>query len=158
MHVEKIGFEANPKHTVGYRLVVYHGSGWSRHAWTCASGTSDRFMNSYLAPRMPSFVVAKLRNSWLLRVLGALNLNILHHHLLRPESVGDSFTQAIAALFLSLQRGVQPHLSGAGIRDAGAISGLECTAMMAAGLWVRAHGGLDDAGHAEPAWQVPSVR
>jgi len=35
--VEKIGFEVNLKHTVCYRPEAYHGPGWSRHAWTCAS-------------------------------------------------------------------------------------------------------------------------
>ena len=124
MHVEKIGFEANPKHTVGYRLVVYHGSGWSRHAWTCASGTADR--------------------SWA--------PDAAH------ELAGGSFTQAIAALFLFLQHGVWPHLSGAGIRDAGAISGLECTALLAVGPQVRMDGEIDGARHAQPAWQVRSVR
>jgi hypothetical protein len=33
-------------------------------------------MNSYLAPEMPSFCVANLRNSWLLRAIRALNLGI----------------------------------------------------------------------------------
>lgn len=34
-------------------------------------------MNSYLMPKMPSFCVANLRNSLLLRAILALNLNIL---------------------------------------------------------------------------------
>jgi hypothetical protein len=35
-------------------------------------------MNSYLAPKMPSFCVANLRNSQLLRAIRALKLNILN--------------------------------------------------------------------------------
>ena len=51
-------------------------------------------MNSYLAPRMPSFFVAKLRNSTLLRAHCASNLNILHHHLLRPDLTRGSLAIA----------------------------------------------------------------
>jgi len=53
-------------------------------------GTSDQIMNSYLAPKMSSFIVAKLRNSQLLRALDASNLNILHHNLLRSELIRGS--------------------------------------------------------------------
>jgi hypothetical protein len=48
-------------------------------------GTFDLFMNSYLAPKISSFCVAHLRNSWLLRAIRALNLNTLEHKLLRSE-------------------------------------------------------------------------
>ena len=43
-----------------------------------AWGTSDLFVNSYLAFKRSSFGVANLRNSWLLRAIPALNLNILN--------------------------------------------------------------------------------
>jgi len=42
-------------------------------------------MNSYVAPRISSFFVAILRNSWLLRAICASNLNIFNHHLLRSR-------------------------------------------------------------------------
>jgi hypothetical protein len=49
-------------------------------------------MNSYLAPKMSSFCVANLRNSWLLRAIRALNLNILNHNLLRSEWIRRSIS------------------------------------------------------------------
>ena len=42
-------------------------------------------MNSYLVSKMSIFRVANLRNSWLLRAIRALNLNIFDHNLLRSE-------------------------------------------------------------------------
>jgi hypothetical protein len=43
-------------------------------------------MESHLVCEMPSFGVANLRNSALLRAIGTLNLNISHHNLLPPEA------------------------------------------------------------------------
>jgi hypothetical protein len=42
-------------------------------------------MDSYLARKLSSFGVANLRNGQPLRAIRALNLNILHHHLIPPE-------------------------------------------------------------------------
>ena len=47
-------------------------------------------MNVYLAPKKSSFYVANLRNSWLLRAIGALNLNLFAHNLLLPEQTRGS--------------------------------------------------------------------
>jgi hypothetical protein len=47
-------------------------------------------MNSHLAAKTPSFCVANLRNSWLLRAIGALNLNLFAGNPLRPEQSRSS--------------------------------------------------------------------
>ena len=47
-------------------------------------------MNSYLAAKNSSFCVAYLRNSWLFRAIGALNLNLFARNLLRPEQIRGS--------------------------------------------------------------------
>ncbi|MCJ7556432.1 MAG: hypothetical protein MUP90_05890, partial [Gammaproteobacteria bacterium] len=48
---------------------------------------SDLLVNSTLAAKSSSFCVANLRNSWLFRALGALNLNRFAHNPLRPEQI-----------------------------------------------------------------------
>ena len=47
-------------------------------------------MNSTLAAKKSSFCVANLRNSWLFRAIGALNLNLFAYNLLRPELIRGS--------------------------------------------------------------------
>ncbi len=47
-------------------------------------------MNSHLAPKMPRYCVANLRNSGLLRAICALYRNILNHNLLRSDLVRGS--------------------------------------------------------------------
>jgi len=42
-------------------------------------------MNVYLATKKSGFYVAHLRNSWLLRAIGALNLSFFASNLLRPD-------------------------------------------------------------------------
>ena len=53
-------------------------------------GTSDQVMNEHLEPKISNFFVANLRNSWLLRAIGALNLNILNLNLFRPDLIRGS--------------------------------------------------------------------
>ena len=53
-------------------------------------------MNSYLTTKMISFIVAKLRNSSLLRALRALNLKILARHLLRRGLLRGSLALHVA--------------------------------------------------------------
>ena len=60
-------------------------------------------MESHLARRLSSFRVANLRNSALLGAIGALNLNILHHNLLPPESIRGSLG-AMKPLFSTILR------------------------------------------------------
>jgi hypothetical protein len=47
-------------------------------------------MNENLEPKMSNFFVANLRNSWLLRAICALNLNILNLNLFRPDLIRGS--------------------------------------------------------------------
>ena len=47
-------------------------------------------MNEHLEPKISNFFVANLRNSWLLRAIGALNLNILNLNLFRPDLIRGS--------------------------------------------------------------------
>ncbi len=60
-------------------------------------GSSDRFKDSYLAPKISSLCVANLRNSQLLRALRALNLDILDHNLLHfaHESIRASLRSRV---------------------------------------------------------------
>jgi hypothetical protein len=48
----------------------------TRHTSLWNEGVSALFMSSQLTPEMPSSCVTNLRNSWLLRAIRALNLNI----------------------------------------------------------------------------------
>ncbi|MEA1889572.1 MAG: hypothetical protein U9N50_07335, partial [Pseudomonadota bacterium] len=52
--------------------------------------------NSYLTPIISSFIVVNLRNSQLLRVIHASNLNILGRNLLRPELIRGSLKYSSA--------------------------------------------------------------
>ena len=47
-------------------------------------------MNLHLGAKKSSFCVANLRNSWLLRAIGALNLALLAPNLLSPEQIRGS--------------------------------------------------------------------
>ncbi len=47
-------------------------------------------MNLHLAPKMPRYSVANLRNSLLLRAIRALYRNILNRNLLRPDVIRGS--------------------------------------------------------------------
>ncbi len=58
-------------------------------------------MNAYLASRMPSFFVANLRNSRLLRAIFASNLNILNQNPLRPDLFRGSLTLLKQPLFVA---------------------------------------------------------
>jgi len=42
-------------------------------------------MNGYLAAKKSSFYVANLRNNWLFRAIGGMNLNLFASNLLRPD-------------------------------------------------------------------------
>lgn len=81
------GGEELPRPAIFHLAALREPSFFSRKVQL--QGTSDLFMNSHLAPKMPSFCVANLRNSTLLRAIRALNLNILTRpyfgNLPRPE-------------------------------------------------------------------------
>ncbi len=62
----------------------------SRGPGCSGQGASDQVMNSYLAAKIFSFFVATLRNSSLLHTPCASNLNVLAHHLLRPDLIRGS--------------------------------------------------------------------
>ena len=47
-------------------------------------------MNEHLESKMSNFFVTNLRNSGLLRAIGALNLNILNLNLFRPDLIRGS--------------------------------------------------------------------
>ena len=67
-------------------------------------------MNLYLAAKISSFCVANLRNSWLFRAIGALNLNLFAYNLLRPELIRGS----LAYFFEQYVEGAGASVHGTG--------------------------------------------
>ena len=59
-------------------------------------------MNEHLESKMSNFFVASLRNSWLLRAIGALNLNILNLNLFRPDLIRGSLNKILRDLLHQL--------------------------------------------------------
>ena len=60
-------------------------------------------MNESLESKMSNFFVANLRNSWLLRAIRALNLNILALNLFRPELIRGSLNNFSMSEWLSFE-------------------------------------------------------
>ena len=56
-------------------------------------GTSDQFMNSYLALRKASFCITDFRNSSLLRAIRCLESVISERNLFRPELISDALVK-----------------------------------------------------------------
>jgi|GEM_PF-3121144 hypothetical protein len=67
-------------------------------------------MNSTLGAKKSSFCVANLRNSWLFRAIGALNLNLFAYNLLRPELIRGS----LAYFFEQYVEGAGASVHGTG--------------------------------------------
>ena len=91
-------------------------------------------MNSCLASKSSSFCVANLGNNGLFPSIGALNLNPLVRHLLRPEQIGGSLALrpvlALAGVFVILTRdsATLNDITYDELRDALELAGVELTA------------------------------